>query len=277
VAVKTLISTADLHQLQQSADVAMIDCRFSLMDAEIGEQEYAEGHIPGARYAHLNRDLSGVILAGKTGRHPLPDRNVLVETVRRLGISNQQTVIAYDANTGAYAARLWWLLRWLGHDNVMVLDGGMDAWQADQLPVTKTVPSEAPSTFEPSNSLVRSTEAADLLTTEHQITDARDEARFRGEVEPIDSVAGHIPGATCLPFVDNLEQGRFKSAEALRARFIAAGLSSTEPTVCYCGSGVTACHNALALLYAGMPEPILYAGSWSEWITDPERPIATGE
>ena len=277
MAVKTLISTTDLQQLQQSEQVAIIDCRFSLMDAEIGEQQYAAGHIPGARYAHLNRDLSGPIQPGKTGRHPLPDRDTFTNTVRQLGIEKDQTVVAYDADTGAYAARLWWLLRWLGHANVMVLDGGMNAWQADQLPVTKTVPGTTGTKFEPTQSLVKSIEAADLLTTEFQITDARDRARFRGEVEPIDPVAGHIPGATCLPFVDNLEAGRFRTPETLRSSFIAAGLSSTEPTVCYCGSGVTACHNALALLHAGMPEPILYPGSWSEWITHPDRPIAKGE
>lgn len=252
------------------------------MDAEIGAKDYAAGHIPGAQYANLNTDLSSPVIAGKTGRHPLPDRNKFIETVRRFGIENSQPVVAYDANNGAYACRLWWMMRWLGHDNVMVLDGGFDAWQAAGFDVTNEVPTTtsetvSATTFTPSESLVQLIGADALLDSGYQMTDARDPARFRGEMEPIDPVSGHIPGATCLPFVENMAGGLFKSAEQLRAQFVAAGLSASEPTICYCGSGVTACQNALALCHAGMPEPILYPGSWSEWIIDPNRPIATGE
>jgi thiosulfate/3-mercaptopyruvate sulfurtransferase len=280
VAANPLISATSLQQKLQSADaekIIIIDCRFSLMDAEVGANEYAAGHIPGAQYANLNHDLSSTIVPGETGRHPLPDRDVFIATVGKFGITNDHTVVAYDANNGAYAARLWWMMRWLGHGDVLVLDGGFDEWQAVGYETSQEVPAIASALFVASDSLVQTINADRLLDTSYTITDARDPARFKGEVEPIDPVAGHVPGAICLPFVENLENGVFKAPEQLKAQFAAAGLSTTEPTVCYCGSGVTACHNALAICIAGLPEPILYPGSWSEWITDPARPIATGE
>jgi thiosulfate/3-mercaptopyruvate sulfurtransferase len=280
VAANPLISATSLQQKLQSADaekIIIIDCRFSLMDAEVGANEYAAGHIPGAQYANLNHDLSSTIVPGETGRHPLPDRDVFIATVGKFGITNDHTVVAYDANNGAYAARLWWMMRWLGHGDVLVLDGGFDEWQAVGYETSQEVPAIASALFVASDSLVQTINADRLLDTPYTITDARDPARFKGEVEPIDPVAGHVPGAICLPFVENLENGVFKAPEQLKAQFAAAGLSTTEPTVCYCGSGVTACHNALAICIAGLPEPILYPGSWSEWITDPARPIATGE
>lgn len=277
MAVKTLISAQALHELLANSKAVVLDCRFSLLDAEIGGQEYAAGHIPGAQYANLNTDLSSPVIKGQTGRHPLPLRDQFIKTVGRFGIENGQTVVAYDANNGAYASRLWWLMRWLGHDNVMVLDGGFDAWIAEGFATTTAVTGLPTSQFKAAESLVQSVSADALLNSAYQITDARDPARFRGEVEPIDPIAGHIPGATCLPFAENMEAGRFKSPAQLRDQFVAAGLSTTEPTICYCGSGVTACQNALALCHAGMPEPILYPGSWSEWIIDSDRPIATGE
>lgn len=280
MAANPLISATSLQQKLQSADaekIIIIDCRFSLMDAEVGANEYAAGHIPGAQYANLNHDLSSTIVPGETGRHPLPDRDVFIATVGKFGITNDHTVVAYDANNGAYAARLWWMMRWLGHGDVLVLDGGFDEWQAVGYETSQEVPAIASALFVASDSLVQTINADRLLDTSYTITDARDPARFKGEVEPIDPVAGHVPGAICLPFVENLENGVFKAPEQLKAQFAAAGLSTTEPTVCYCGSGVTACHNALAICIAGLPEPILYPGSWSEWITDPARPIATGE
>ena len=284
---KTLISVATLRDLmQQDTAIVIVDCRFSLMDANIGKTQYLTSRIAGALYAHLNEDLSSPVIPGKTGRHPLPERQQLVASVQQLGIHNQQLVVAYDADNGAYAARLWWLLRWLGHDQVVVLDGGFAAWQADDQPIS-TTPIEhrsqsqsqkQPSEFKASDSLVKTVAARDLLNTQYRVTDARDAARFRGEVEPIDPIAGHIPGAVCLPFSQNMTpNGTFKSTQELKSQFLSAGLDEAVPTICYCGSGVTACHNALALVHAGFPEPILYAGSWSEWITDASRPIATGE
>jgi thiosulfate/3-mercaptopyruvate sulfurtransferase len=294
---KTLISVAALRDLvQQETSLVIVDCRFSLMDAAVGKTQYLASHIPDAAYAHLNDDLSGEVVPGTTGRHPLPERQAFVSTVQRLGIHNKQLVVAYDADNGAYAARLWWLLRWLGHDQVVVLDGGFAAWQAADLPVstaqtqtqtqtqlqtelqTQRQAKKKASNFQPSASLVNTVAAADLLNTQYRITDARDAARFRGEVEPIDPIAGHIPEAVCLPFSQNMSAaGTFKSADELRSQFLSAGLDENVPTICYCGSGVTACHNAIALIHAGFPEPVLYPGSWSEWITDANRPIATGE
>ena len=280
---KTLISVAALRDLlQQETSLAIVDCRFSLVDATVGKTQYLASHIPGAVYAHLNEDLSSEVILGTTGRHPLPDRQQFVSTVQQLGIHNKQLVVAYDAGNGAYAARLWWLLRWLGHGQVVVLDGGFAAWQAADLPVsadlTQQQSKEEASRFQASDSLVKTVAAADLLHTEYRITDARDADRFRGEVEPIDPIAGHIPAAICLPFSQNMNPaGTFKSADELKSQFLSAGLDENAPTICYCGSGVTACHNVIALVHAGFPEPVLYPGSWSEWITDANRPIATGE
>ncbi|MGK0473785.1 MAG: thiosulfate/3-mercaptopyruvate sulfurtransferase [Candidatus Azotimanducaceae bacterium] len=287
---KTLISVEALRDLtQQETTIVIVDCRFSLMDATIGKTQYSTSHIPGAVYADLNEDLSSPVIAGVTGRHPLPERQKFVSTVRQLGIHNRQLVIAYDADNGAYAARLWWLLRWLGHDQVVVLDGGFAAWQAGGLPTSKPTQrrreaepgqslKQQTSEFEAADPLVNTITAADLLHTNYSVTDARDAARFRGEVEPVDPIAGHIPGAVCLPFSQNMNPtGTFKSAQELRSQFLSAGLDEHAPTICYCGSGVTACHNAIALIHAGFPEPVLYPGSWSEWITDASRPIVTGE
>lgn len=282
MAVNTLISVAALQQsMEQSIEEGnqpiIIDCRFSLMDPDVGSKEYLAGHIPGAQYAHLNNHLSGTIVPGRTGRHPLPKRSELIKTIRSFGINNQQLVVAYDGGNGAYGARLWWLLRWLGHDQVVVLDGGFKAWQDAGLDTSTTVAAPATSQFKAAASLVQSIEAEAIPGAKIALTDAREPARYRGEVEPIDPVAGHIPGAQNLPFTENLNaDGFFKSAAALQSRFLEAALSQQSPTICYCGSGVTACHNILALVHAGFPEPILYPGSWSEWVTDPERPVAIG-
>tara|TARA_R110002072_G_scaffold31735_5_gene97527 strand:+ start:7790 stop:8632 length:843 start_codon:yes stop_codon:yes gene_type:complete len=278
VAVNTLISVQALHSaLDQTPRPIIIDCRFSLLDAHVGEQEYRASHITGAQYAHLNQDLSGPVTPGQTGRHPLPDRSVLIKTIQKFGINNHQPVVAYDGGNGAYAARLWWLLRWLGHEEVFVLDGGFEAWQRAGFASTTEIPAVIKGEFNGSQSLVQIIEADAIVASQYTVTDARDPARFRGEVEPIDPIAGHIPGAKNLPFTDNMAStGTFKTSEALTTQFLEAKLSETNPTICYCGSGVTACHNILALIHSGFPEPILYPGSWSEWVTNPQRPIATG-
>jgi len=280
----TLISADNLAERLSSApgSVLVFDCSFDLANPNAGEQAYAAGHIPGARYLHLDRDLSGA-KTGKNGRHPLPARDALVETLVAHGLKEHQQVVAYDAQGGAYAARLWWLLRWLGHDSVAVLDGGLQAWQAaGQKLETAAPPAAARGDFKAAAPLAVTVDAAHVLanmkTGERLVIDARSADRYRGENETIDPVAGHIPGARNRFFKDNLTaDGRFKSAHALRDEFSAViGQKQPEHVVLQCGSGVTACHNALAMEVAGLHGAALYAGSWSEWCADPSRPVATG-
>lgn len=279
----TLIEPSTLKAHLGDAGWAVVDCRFSLNDPDRGRRTYAEGHIPGAVYAHLNDDLSAPVVQGRTGRHPLPDSATFARTLSQWGIDAGVQVVAYDDAGGAIAARLWWMLRWLGHDAVAVLDGGLPRWEAEGLPLTADVPERAPRIFvpRPQNAwLATSEEVARLQQRPGAcLLDARDAARYRGDVEPIDSVAGHIPSAASLPFAENLApDGRFRSSDVLRARFEQAlGGTPPEQAVCYCGSGVTAAHNVLAMVHAGLPPARLYAGSWSEWITDAERPVATGD
>lgn len=262
------------EELAADSSCVIFDCRFSLMDSEAGRRDYESGHIPGARYADLERDLSAA--PGKGGRHPLPDRSELVERIRAWGVSNDSKVVCYDQNVGAVAGRLWWLVRWLGHANVCVLDGGLDAWLAAGFETNAEMVSPTRGDFTSGPSLTRICTAAALPDSKIKLLDARDAARFSGESEPIDPVAGHIPGAICAPFADNLADGKFLAPDALKARFRDLKVEPEIDAVCYCGSGVTATHNILALLLAGYPEPILYPGSWSEWITDRDRPIETG-
>lgn len=254
--------------------IVVFDCRFSLADADAGRRAYDAGHIPGARFADLERDLSGP--PGGGGRHPLPDRDELAGRLRAWGVDNDTMIACYDDGSGAVAGRLWWLVRWLGHERVSVLDGGLAAWIAAGFETDTEQVDPLPGDFSARDAITRSCTAEDIAQGAGRLLDARDETRFTGESEPIDAVAGHIPGALCAPFSDNLENGRFKSAAALRERFRTLGLDDETDIVCYCGSGVTATHNILALLIAGFPEPVLYAGSWSGWITDPDRPVATG-
>lgn len=261
------------RELANLPDAMVFDCRFALTDKEIGHQQYRQGHIPGAQYADLEKHLSAP--PGDGGRHPLPSHVAFLMQVREWGIRNDSPVVCYDANNGAFAGRLWWLLRWLGHADVAVLDGGMDAWLAAGLPTEQVVRSFPASNFEPGPTLTRTAEVQELLSGNRTLIDARDEKRFRGEEEPIDPVAGHIPGALCAPFAGNLVDGKFKSPEDLATRFSGLGVSEKSDIVCYCGSGVTATHNILALLLAGYDEPALYPGSWSGWITDPARPVET--
>ena len=271
----TLIDVTTLAGLLRSPALRLFDCRCSLLEPTAGARQYAQGHIPGAQFVDLNSDLSDPVVPGQTGRHPLPAKTAFVARLQRWGISNNSLVVAYDADSSPYAARLWWMLRWAGHKNVAVLDGGYKAWQAAHQASTQTVPTFATSRFIPGPALTREVSAADLQPAPGLLLDARDLARFEGLVEPIDAVAGHIPGAVCAPFTANLEATScFKPAAELRARFAALGADETTPASCYCGSGVTAAQNLLAMVHAGLPEPALYAGSWSEWITDPQRPVA---
>ncbi|MBA1427423.1 sulfurtransferase [Pseudomonas orientalis] len=279
-----LISPQQLAERQTSAGLVILDCRFALEDPDYGRCSYAEGHIEGAQYADLERHLSGPVIKGVTGRHPLPAADAFIQQLQAWGISADTDVVLYDDGPGAYAARAWWLLVWLGkRDGVFILDGGLKAWHAAGFPLSLDAPMVEPGTFAgtPDNRLLLDAEQLQKRLGEPDMTliDARAQARFRGEMEPIDPIAGHIPGAQCAAFSENLgSDGRFLPAEQLRQRF-AAQLQGrpAQELVAYCGSGVTACHNLFALSLAGYPLGRLYAGSWSEWITDPAREIATGD
>ncbi|KVE36294.1 sulfurtransferase [Burkholderia sp. TSV86] len=279
----TLISADNLAERLAAApgSVLVFDCRFDLADPGAGEQAYAAGHIPGAHYLHLDRDLSGP-KTGTNGRHPLPARDALAETLKARGRAQNQQAVAYDAQGGMYAARLWWLLRWLGHDSVAVLDGGLQAWQAAGQPLTQDEPQASAGDFRALAPLATVVDAqavlANLATKDRIVIDARAADRYRGENETLDRLGGHIPGALNRFFKDNLTaDGRFKSGHELREAFQAL-LGATPPNraILQCGSGVTACHNALAMEIAGLHDAALYAGSWSEWSADPSRPVATG-
>ena len=283
MSIAQLIGPEQLAARQQTPGLVILDCRSALEDPDYGQRSYAQGHIEGARFADLNRDLSSPVVKGRTGRHPLPDADTLVERLRLWGISNDSDIVLYDDGPGMYAARAWWLLAWLGkREGVYLLDGGLKAWHAAGLPLSLDAPGGEPGDFtgEPDMSLVLSASRLQgrLGRPEMTLIDARAEARFRGEVEPIDPVAGHIPGAQCVAFNENLgPDGRFLPPEQLKQRF--ADKLQGRPAqglVSYCGSGVTACHNLFALCLAGYPLGTLYAGSWSEWIVDPEREVATG-
>jgi thiosulfate/3-mercaptopyruvate sulfurtransferase len=293
---RTLIDAGSLPALLGTPQLALIDCRFDLMRTAAGRQAYLEAHIPGARYADLNRDLSAPIGA-HTGRHPLPTPAAFAAALTRLGISNDSKVIAYDDANGSFAARLWWMLRWVGHDAVAVLDGGFQSWRKRGGPLQSGEPAPAAvgdGHFTPRPGAVGDVDtSAALVTTaglEHMLfeptprtpkpllVDARAPERFAGIVEPIDSVAGHIPGAVNHPFAANLAaDNRFLPAAQLKQQWLER-LAGTAPEnlIAMCGSGVTACHNLLSLEVAGLPGAKLYAGSWSEWIRDPRRAVARG-
>lgn len=283
----TLISARELARAIPNPDWVIVDCRFDLRDTGAGRQRYLAAHIPGAVYAHLDQDLSGAIIPGATGRHPLPDMAVCTETFSRWGIDKTTQVIAYDDAGGAYAGRLWWMLRWLGHDRVAVLDGGWQYWQAEGLPSAAGKEERPRRTFIPQERTDMQADTDEILANldngQILFCDARDEARFRGDVTGLDPIGGHIPGAVCVPYTENLDAtGRFLSPEELRTRYeeIVGHPDTMEPVedvVFYCGSGVTAAHNILAMVHGGLAEARLYVGSWSEWIVDPDRPIETGD
>ena len=275
----TLVSTETLHQQLNHPDWIIIDCRFSLADTEAGAKAYRHGHIPNARYAHLDKDLSSAI-TDFTGRHPLPNFALLAKKLGDWGVTNTSQVAVYDDAGGAFAGRLWWLLRCMGHDKVAVLNGGIKQWQKQGLPVTTTLPTVKPATFRPYLNEAAWLNAVQVQNSLAQKTicliDARTPERYRGEQEPVDPVAGHIPYALNRAFQLNLDSnGLFLSAEQLREQFNQLiGTTIPERVVHYCGSGVTACHNLLAMEYAGLTGSKLYAGSWSEWIRNKNRAVA---
>lgn len=281
MAFRTLISTSVLAARLDDPAFCVIDCRYKLDDEGWGGREYAAAHIPGAVYAHLGHDLAGP-KTGTNGRHPLPNPRTLAQTLGRLGVTSGVQVVAYDQDNGMYASRLWWLLRWLGHDAVAVLDGGFAKWRAEQRPTATGSEQRAPREFAGAANgamVIDATRLAPLVgTAEWRLIDARAPERFRGDSEPIDKVGGHIPGAANHFFQWNLaEDGTFRSPEQLRDRVSEAiGNVPPERIVCYCGSGVTACHNLLAFEHAGLTGAKLYPGSWSEWSSDPGRPVERG-
>lgn len=288
MAFTTLIEAQDLRQLLGEAGpgIGVLDCRFDLLNLSAGRSAYLAGHIPGARYADLNGDLSAPANPN-SGRHPLPTPRQFAATLERLGIGNDTQVVAYDDASGSFAARAWWMLRWVGHQTVAVLDGGLKAWIAAGGALESGEPSPLPAHASPRRfaprvdpaALIGTTQvAAQLLDPAHLLVDARAPERFSGAVEPIDAVAGHIAGAVNHPFTNNLApDGRFLPARELRRRW-AERLGGKDPrnVAAMCGSGVTACHNLLGLEVAGLSGAKLYAGSWSEWIKDPSRPVAKG-
>ena len=281
MAFRTLISTAALGLHMDDPAFAIVDCRSKLDDLDWGAREHAATHIPGAVCADLTHDLSGP-KNGTNGRHPLPDPHTLAQTFSRFGIASGVQVVAYDQENGMFASRLWWLLRWLGHDAVAVLDGGFKKWTAEGRPTQSGETHRAPREFSGSpraDMAVDVRAVASLVgAARSRLVDARAPERFRGDTEPIDKTPGHIPGATNHFFQWNLdEHGLFRTPEQLRAKIkTSVGDVPADHIVCYCGSGVTACHNLLAFEHAGLTGAKLYAGSWSEWSADPKRPVEKG-
>ena len=278
----TVVSTELLATQLDNPDWVVIDCRFTLTDTDAGRRAYAAGHIPGARYAHLDNDLSSPVTPD-SGRHPLPDPSALCHRLGAWGITPASQVVVYDDSFGSMAVRLWWLLRGLGHAHVALLDGGLPKWAREKHPLTETLPAIVAQTYP---CPARAAWGVDTATVDairhspmHRLVDARPEQRFSGEREPLDSVAGHIPGAVNWVFEENLDMdGTYLAADELRASY-ALLLNGVAPenVIHTCGSGVTACHNILAMEIAGLSGSQLYPGSWSEWIRDPHRPVATGE
>ncbi len=275
----TLVTTAELSRHLADPDWAIFDCRFSLADPERGRRDFAQAHIRGALYAHLNEDLSGPIVPGHTGRHPLPAVEFAAQKFASWGIDDRVQVVAYDDAGGSFAARLWWMLRWLGHEAVAVLDGDWRKWTSEGRPVSNRAESRPARSFvsQLRSDLLITTAAVEgnLQNAQCKLFDSRTAERYRGENEPFDPIAGHIPGAINAPYLDNLNpDGTFRSDQELHARFTALlGSTPAADTSFYCGSGVNAAHNILALKHVGLGDARLYAGSWSEWITDSKRPI----
>ena len=277
----TIISVSELDNLLKNEDILLLDCRFDLVDEQYGQESWRKSHIPSSIYVHLNKDLSAPVTVD-TGRHPLPDVSVFKQRLKDWGLTASTHVVAYDDGAGMFAARLWWLLRWLGHTNVSVLDGGWSAWTAaDKVATTEVrqAPVSADDNYidsltENSAMVVNAEDVSNCLANEQfRLWDARDPRRFSGEIEPVDKKAGHIPGAENVFFMQNLSDGLFMSPDELKQRFNKL-LSGDDPAtvVHMCGSGVTACQNQLAMEIAGLSGGKLYPGSWSEWINDPDRP-----
>lgn len=278
-----LISAGDLARRLGAPDLLVADCRFDLADPAAGHAAWCGAHLPGAHHVDLDRDLSAPVSPGGGGRHPLPARAALARRFGALGIGPRTTVVAYDDAGGFFAARLWWLLRWMGHGRVQVLDGGLAAWTAAGAPVDDGPPAER--TAQPFVAGAPAMPVIDAQAVAHGLAadsllllDVRAPERFRGDVEPLDRVGGHVPGAVNHPLAGNLDAARrFRAPAELRARFDALrGDRPPDEIAVMCGSGVSACHTLVALELAGLPGAALYAGSWSDWVADPARPVATG-
>jgi thiosulfate/3-mercaptopyruvate sulfurtransferase len=280
---ENLISAEDLAHRLKEGGVAVFDCSFDLADPAKGLRDYGDGHIPGTVHVDLEQDLSGP-RTGLNGRHPLPEPEVFVAALRRLGLRRGDLAVAYDSSGGMFAARLWWMLRWVGHEHAVVLDGGFPLWRNLDLPVERGEGARPQTgdvdvrSFTPGRTVTADAVQAAIGSDALVVIDARAASRFRGEPNPMDPIPGRIPGARNRPFADNLgPDGRFKTPGDLAADFarVLKGRAPAE-AVLQCGSGVTACHNALAMAVAGLDGARLYPGSWSEWIADPSRPIETG-
>ena len=276
---RTLIETEQLAELLGTPGLVVLDCRFDLRHPEAGREAWRQGHVPGAHYAHLDDDMASPA-DESSGRHPLPAIDAFAARLGAWGVRADSQVVVYDDAGGAIAGRMWWLLRWAGHPAAALLNGGWSRWTRENRPVSGDAPPESEASYAASarDDLWLTTEAvADALGRDRvQLIDARAPERFSGRQEPLDAVGGHIPGSRNMPFQENLdENGCFKPPEVLRRRF--ETLAGDARPVCHsCGSGVTACHNLLAMAHAGLEPGRLYVGSWSEWIRDPERPVATG-
>lgn len=279
---QTIISVKDLNNNLGTKNWFIFDCRFLLKDPEGGLKKFNQGHIPGAQFADMDKDLASPMTA-TSGRHPLPDPNEFIKKLQSWGLNNSSQIICYDDMSGAFAARMWWLLKWLGHNDVAVLDGGIDKWTASGLALEKDVKQQEAGTFsgQANNAMWVDVEFVqkELEKNKINLLDARSDERFTAKDTKTDPVAGHVPGAISFPFAGNLsKQGVFLSADELQQRF-APIVSNTKnkEVINMCGSGVTACHNLLAMSIAGQPLTRLFVGSWSEWIKDKSRPVATGE
>jgi len=281
----TLIDAASLAAHVNDADWVIVDCRHDLVNLAAGREAYAAGHLPNALFADMERELSGAKRDADgafRGRHPLPEKDAFIELLRSWGVNGDTQLVAYDAHGGMFAARLWWMLRWVGHEAVAVLDGGVPAWQSAGLPLSTAAPApRARGTIAARAPLVTTVDVNTVLQNVahggRQVVDARAPDRFRGENETIDPVGGHIPGAKNRFFKDNLlADGRFKAPDQLKTE-LGTVVGDPQKAIMQCGSGVTACHNLLALEVAGLPGAALYPGSWSEWSADAARPVATGD
>lgn len=279
---QAIISVEDLHKNLTNDDWFIFDCRFLLKDPNGGLKKFEQGHIPGAQFADMDKDLASTMTA-TSGRHPLPEPSELVNKLQLWGVSNSSQIICYDDMSGAFAARMWWLLKWLGHDDVAVLDGGIDKWTSNNLALETDVNKRSKGTFsgKENNNMWVDVSFVQQQLAENKINllDARSGERFTAQDTKTDPVAGHVPGAMSFPFSENLtKQGVFLSADELRTRFAETfSASENKEIINMCGSGVTACHNLLAMSIAGLPMTRLFVGSWSEWIKDKSRPVATGE
>ena len=279
----TIVSAEELLKHLHDPDWIIVDARFALGDAQAGEQAWQIAHLPNASYVHLDRDLSDKQKPAQFGRHPLPNADDFCHTLMRCGVSRQSQVVVYDASDGAMAAsRFWYLLRLLGHEKVAVLDGGFARWLELGLPVSSDAPTHLPSLyhadFDRAKMVIADVVENNLASNQFLLLDARAPERYRGEIEPIDKVAGHIPGALNRPYGLNMENGRFRSPDSLKQDFLEMlGEHSASETILYCGSGVTACHNLLAMEIAGLSGAKIFPPSWSGWINNVDHPVATGK